>query len=274
MMKKKKKKKKKTPITLKCEIVSDIICPWCFLGHARLERALEICREQWNGSEDSARQQHLVVRKVWVPYLLLKRMHPDKVVLKRESYRKKYNGDTRKVEAMGRRMTRLFREEEAGVCYSLDGYMGSSLHAHRVAELAKSISSELQTKFVLECMQRYHELGRAPSDINNLQDVANICGLGISNVREWLDNGNKLDEVASALAETSHGFPMLSGVPHFRFSIPNADDKSTAVAVVAGAQDTPTFTLVLSNLFKKAGYPPLDYSKLAKQERPSRQSML
>jgi predicted DsbA family dithiol-disulfide isomerase len=253
-------------VLLTCEIVSDVICPWCFLGHARLSLALVALRACWRDDGGARRRPHLRVEKTWVPFLLMPGLDPNRKVLKRASYLKKFRGDAGKVEAMGAKLRRLFAEVEVeggAVAYTLDGHLGSSLHAHRVAEIAKDVSPECQTRFVLEVMRRYHEEGLAPSDLENLQEIADACGLGITDMREWIDSGAKLDEVAAALATRPTNFPLMSGVPFFHFSVPDANDGTQVKAVVPGAQDTHTFALVLAKLFRRAGYAPLDLSKLA-----------
>ena len=257
-------------VTLSVSICSDIICPWCLLGHSRLAQTLAQIRAWWeengHGINDDCsvgrRRPRLRMEKTWVPHVLMPRLDPEAKVLKPQSYLRKFGGDERKVDEMEQTLRRLF-EKEIGtqVAYTLDGYLGSSLHAHRVAEHAKDISSECQTAFVLECMRRYHELGRAPSDLGNLQEVADACGLGISNMREWIDSGEKLGEVATALARATVQFPMMSGVPFFHFSLSCRDANGTpkiVSAFVPGAQDSQTFIMSLVNLFRRAGYELLD----------------
>jgi hypothetical protein len=50
--------------TLTIDIVSDVICPWCFIGKRRLQRALALL-------DDSA-----AVRVIWRPFQLNPRMPP------------------------------------------------------------------------------------------------------------------------------------------------------------------------------------------------------
>ena len=120
---------------------------------------------------------------------------------------------------------------------------------------------------MLEIMRRYHEKGRAPNDLENLREVAVNCGIGMTtNMREWIDSGAKLDKVAAALATGPSQFPLMTGVPFFHFSVSDANDGTKANAIVHGAQDTHTFALVLAKLLRRAGYEPIDLSKLTPRE--------
>ena len=217
--------------SLTCEIVSDIICPWCFLGHARLEQGLAEVRAGWRETVP------LRVGKTFVPHLLMPGLDPDAQVSKRQSYAKKFGGDARRVEAMEARMRGLFEAQTGGrVKYTLDGRLGSSLHAHRVAELARDISQEHQTRFVLEMMKRYHEEGGAV-DLGNLQDAADACGLGISSV------GNGWAAAQSSTRSRGRWqkvveFPLMSVFPSSAFPCRRPTGRQTPSAQCAPARKT------------------------------------
>ena len=51
---------------MRIEVVSDVVCPWCFVGKRRLEQALAIVR---GGAPGGAADLHVT----WKPYEL----HPD-----------------------------------------------------------------------------------------------------------------------------------------------------------------------------------------------------
>jgi predicted DsbA family dithiol-disulfide isomerase len=37
---------RKNPMALAIDIVSDVVCPWCYIGKRRLEAALELYRKE------------------------------------------------------------------------------------------------------------------------------------------------------------------------------------------------------------------------------------
>src|SRR3981081_3287084 len=64
-------------MTLTVDVISDVICPWCFIGKRRLERAV-------------AAQQH-EVRVRWLPFQL-NPMMPKEGFSRRDSRIKKFGG--------------------------------------------------------------------------------------------------------------------------------------------------------------------------------------
>ncbi|XHF97574.1 hypothetical protein AWENTII_001154 [Aspergillus wentii] len=49
---------------IKIEIVSDAVCPWCYLGYRRLQKAINLYKKTYpGGSQDN-------FELVWKPYFL------------------------------------------------------------------------------------------------------------------------------------------------------------------------------------------------------------
>ena len=230
-------------------IVSDVICPWCYLGIARLDKALVQLSQHW---------QTLTVRKRWIPYLLNPSVPIEKSIPRRKMYIKKFGGNINKVESMERTIAAQFQEEGLPA-YNLNGHVGSTLTAHRLSELA--VESDSQSALMESLFRRYHIEGRSPSDLNNLVEAAQEVRLVVNNsltkesIMNFLQSDRKIDQVAAHLQSNTEVFPMLSGVPHFRFAIPSKEKPAEFIhAVVPGAQDPATFMLALVKFFKRAGY--------------------
>ena len=237
-------------VTLSIRVVSDIICPWCYLGNKRLEDALQILEKQWNASSS----QKITFHKIWIPYLLNPRIPPDKLISRRQMYLKKFNNSQEKVDKMERNIGILY--EKGGLPkYNLDGHVGSTLNAHRLLELARETGHQTE---LMKCLfRRYHTEGKSPSQFKNLAAAAVEVGMSQSfeTIMHFLQSDEKIDQVAAALQSNSHTFPMLSGVPHFRFAIPSKDRINELVhSVIPGAQDPETFVLSLAKFLARAGY--------------------
>ena len=238
---------------LTVRIVSDIICPWCYLGLARLTKALQLLQEAF--------PLHVHIQMQWVPYLLNPSLAPERLISRRIMYRKKFNGDVAKVNAMEKQINALFIQEGLAP-YTLDGHVGSSLNAHRLVELAHG--KGLQTKLMEVLFRKYHTEGHSPSQSQHLVDAGVEVGLGTRTELEmFVQSTDKINEIAHALQTNSHVYPMLSGVPHFRFAVRSKKNDTEGGgergnelvhAVVPGAQDSETFVLSLSSLLRRAGY--------------------
>src|SRR6266516_5895992 len=59
---------KEIPMTLAIDIISDVVCPWCFIGKRRLESALELYRERSPGAAEP--------KVTWHPFQLNPDMPP------------------------------------------------------------------------------------------------------------------------------------------------------------------------------------------------------
>lgn len=268
-------------ITLRVDVISDVICPWCYLGHVRMKRAL---RRLGN-----AAGLDLHVERRWVPYLLVPGLDPRRGSLKkRASYRRRMSEMA--VAAMETKMGALFAAE--GLQYELDGFIGSTLDAHRLAEWASDRGKQTELMEVL--MERYHSAGISPADKAGLVEAAvevrptavrharvpgarthgvecvsdrvrgmhrPMCqqvGLDGDAAADFLRGNGKINEVAGAVQTNRTRFPMLSGVPHFSVRVDGTASAEGKVArtVIPGAQDTEVFVAVLRRLLSKAGHLP------------------
>ena len=58
-------------MTVRIDVISDVVCPWCFIGKRRLERALELLRQSG--------QEATEVEVVWHPFQLNPQLPPQGV---------------------------------------------------------------------------------------------------------------------------------------------------------------------------------------------------
>lgn len=116
---------------MKIEIWSDFVCPWCYIGKRRFEKALA----RFDGANE--------VEVVWRSFQL----HPDQPKGARqrlaEAIAAKMGSTVEQVRAMNAQITELAAAE--GLAYDFDRYtLVNTFDAHRLAHLAASLGLGLE----------------------------------------------------------------------------------------------------------------------------------
>lgn len=100
--------------TIRVDVSSDSVCPWCFVGKKNLDKAIASAKDQYN----------FEIR--WHPFFL-NPSAPKEGVNKKEYYRNKFGSRS---EQMASRMSEVFKG--LGLEYDMSGLTGSSLDSHRL----------------------------------------------------------------------------------------------------------------------------------------------
>jgi len=173
---------------LTIEIVSDLVCPWCFIGLRRLSTAIEQVRREIPGFS---------CRKVWRPFFL----NPD-TPPQGEPYmpflEAKF-GSREAVEAL------FARVREAGRAYDLDyaferiTLRANTLQAHRLIHWAqqRGEAEQLVERLFVAQFQRGEYVG----DVALLTQIAAECGYPPAEVAAYLASTQDVDTVRSQEAE-------------------------------------------------------------------------
>ena len=209
---------------MKVEIWSDVVCPWCYIGKRRFEKAMEA-----------------FPHKVEVVYRSFE-LDPSAPV----------RGEERSVESLGRRyggvervlaMQEHVREQAAAE--GLSFRLGETRHvntvdAHRLLHLALDDGGrEVQARLKEALMSAYFEDARDVSDPAVLGEVAVTAGLDPARVDAVLAGDEFRDAVRDDVARAAaYG---AGGVPFFVFEEQYA---------VSGAQPTEVFTDVLDQVWQ------------------------
>jgi predicted DsbA family dithiol-disulfide isomerase len=179
------------------EIWSDLVCPWCYLGKRRLERALE-------GFEHADR-----VDVVWRSFEL----EPDapKVAESRRTLlRSRYGMTAEQAAERDAQMTALAEAE--GLEYRPDlAQLGSTFDAHRVLHAARAAGVQGQVKERL--LRGYFTEGRKLTDTDTLVELAADAGLDPAAARAALADEALADEVRGDEREAAA--IGVTGVPFF-----------------------------------------------------------
>lgn len=185
---------------LKIDFVSDVSCPWCAIGLASLERALERL-----GGELRA-QLH------FQPFELNPAMPPGGQDIT-EHLTQKY-GSTPQQQAQSREAIRQrgadvgfeFRKEGRGRIYN-------TFDAHRLLHWAALSAPGRQHALKKALFEAYFGQGRSPADPEVLVEAAERAGLPAAEAREVLESGRYAAEVRERERfYTAHGIHAVPAV--------------------------------------------------------------
>ena len=183
---------------MKIEIWSDVVCPWCAIGKARFERALE------------SFEHRDAVEVVWRSFELdpSAPAAPDHSL--DEHLADKYGMPVEEAARMHEQMTAVAAQE--GLTFRFDvARRGNTFDAHRVIHLAAD--HQLQDAAVQRLMTAYFTEGQPIADRDTLVALAAEIGLDADAARATLDGDAYADAVRADEAEArTLG---ISGVPFF-----------------------------------------------------------
>ncbi|EED13804.1 conserved hypothetical protein [Talaromyces stipitatus ATCC 10500] len=194
------------------EIVSDPVCPWCYIGKKKLDKAIEIY--QPSHPDDT-------FTKTWKPFYV-KPHSPEKD-------EKQYG--TMMADMMTERVRSI--GAEVGINFKFQGKTGRTRDAHRLIQLGKTKSPEMQTRVVEELFAAYWE---GEADITSHEDLTKAgvkAGLDEVEVKEWLADDKGGQEV-DAEARSAHVY----GVPNY----------IVGKYTVGGAQDPGAFLKIFNKI--------------------------
>jgi predicted DsbA family dithiol-disulfide isomerase len=207
------------PSEMNIEIVSDVVCPWCYVGKRRLEAALA-------QSDDAA----VAVR--WRPFQLDPTIPPQGHD-RRAYMRAKFRDDARLAEVHARLRA---VGAEVGIDFDFEAISRSpnTLDAHRLIRWAAAIG--MQDEVVERLFSAYFEHGRDISDRSVLVEIAGACGMDAEAVERRFAGG---DEVAAVRAEIAEAQSLgVTGVPFFIFASRFAVSGAQSAEVLARAMES------------------------------------
>lgn len=185
------------PLTI--DVVSDVVCPWCFIGKRHLEAALAGL-----GGADGH-----VVR--WHPFELNPDL-PAEGVDRRAYLEAKFGGPARAAEVYAR-----VREAgaRAGIAFDFDAIsrQPNTREAHRLIAWAQANGDA--GPLVERLFHAYFVDGRFIGERETLVAIAVEAGLPEAAVRNWLGSDRGTQEIAHA--ETRARELGITGVPFFIF---------------------------------------------------------
>jgi predicted DsbA family dithiol-disulfide isomerase len=205
------------------DVVSDAVCPWCYVGKRRLEKAIAAVKGK----------HEITVR--WKPFQLNPAM--PKEGMGRKEYRQRKFGSEKVVADLDRRMMDVGKQE--GIPFALDKIQKTpnTFDAHRLIWHAGRKDS--QDGVVDGLFRAFFTEGRDIGDRAVLVDVAAAAGLDKAEVRRFLDGDEGVREVRAEEAQARE--IGVEAVPFFTIGGRYA---------VAGAHEPDTFLEAFEELAK------------------------
>ena len=181
---------------VRIDVVSDVVCPWCFIGKRRLEKAIAL-------------NPDIPVDVHWRPYFLNDWIPREGI--SREQYLTTKFGSSERYKGIAQRVAAAASAE--GLTYAIDriGRQPNTLDAHRLIRWADDIGKAAAMKQKL--MDLYFTEGADLSDRAVLAQAAADIGLDAHEVRAALDSDKDVAEIereASSAKEAG-----IEGVPCF-----------------------------------------------------------
>jgi predicted DsbA family dithiol-disulfide isomerase len=210
--------------TLTIDVVSDVVCPWCFIGKRKLEAALAL--------PQAHDLPNVVVR--WHPFQLNPDM-PTQGMSRKQYLEDKFGGPKQAAEIYERVRA---AGHAVGLALNIDGItlQPNTLAAHALIAFAQQGDAD-GNDMKERLLQAYFVENRFIGSVDVLSDIAQEAGLNPVAARAFVSDPEQLHAVAQADA---HARGMgINGVPFFIFnnavSVSGAQDPTTLLAAMRQA---------------------------------------
>ena len=200
------------------DIISDTVCPWCFIGKKRLEKAIK-------------KSNNLNFSINWHSFQLNPEMPTQG--MDRKVYLLKKFGSTSKADELYSNIKKSGISSGINFAFEKINKMPNSFNSHLLIELAKKFN--LQNIVVEELFKAYFLLGKNIGDSSILSDIATNSGIKNFIYEDLLVSKDLIQSIKNNdLYNKKTG---ISGVPFYIFN------KSIAVS---GAQESEVFEKVFA----------------------------
>ncbi|KAJ2981213.1 hypothetical protein NQ176_g2169 [Zarea fungicola] len=207
------------------KVVSDTVCPWCYVGQRQLQAAIKLWQTRHPDSGDTFKVE-------FFPYQLMPDSprgpghSKDKLSLYKERYGAVHTRIFDRLRAVGAPL---------GINFSFGGRIGNTRDSHRLIELSKKYGSEVEQKLVSELFAAYFENEKDITTYEVLGDAAVAAGIPEADFKRAIvdsdEYGARVDEAVAGARENG-----ISGVPDFtiqdRFQWSGARDPEDFVSIL------------------------------------------
>jgi predicted DsbA family dithiol-disulfide isomerase len=195
------------------EVASDVVCPWCYIGKRRLEKAMSLL------------QGELEVKISWLPFQLNPGM--PKEGMPRAEYRKAKFGSLERSRQLDARVIAEGKAEGIAFAFERIERTPNTSAAHQLISIAKDQNAVVDALF-----RAYFEEARDIGDPKVLADIAAQCG-----VEGWPERAQDLAKLEEEVRELG-----ISAVPTFIFErksgVSGAYPAETLVAAIREASSS------------------------------------
>jgi predicted DsbA family dithiol-disulfide isomerase len=203
---------------MQIDVISDTVCPWCFIGKRRLMRAM-------------ASRPAIAFDVKWRPY----RLDPTIPAggMDRKAYmRAKFGDDPMKIVEMYKLIAAEGAKDGIDFDFAAIERRPDTINSHRLIRWAEAAG--VQDEVVERLFIAYFENGDDIGDIRVLADIADICGMDGVDVAQMLESDEdrtlveREDQIAHEMGVT--------GVPAFifgnRLAVSGAREPELLVSVI------------------------------------------
>lgn len=205
------------------EIISDFICPWCFVAESRLQRAIV----QLNSTRD--------FQLVWRPFELNPNM--PRMGMERKTYRSMKFGSWDYSKKLDAQIIQATRDDNIKFRYDLMTVTPNTFNAHRITNWAAQQSQA--TSMAERILRAYFSEGRNIADSEVLAALSADIGLNQDSARTFLQSNEGAQEIRDfdqqAKAQGIQGVPSIF----------------IGTDVIYGAQPVTTYQIALQRILEK-----------------------
>lgn len=210
---------------IKVDIVSDVVCPWCYIGKRRVEKAMDALRDKYD------------FEVLYHPFELNPQM-PLEGVNQKEYLSAKFGGEDR-YDKITANTTAVAAQEGLAFDFDKQKISPNTRNAHRIIQFAQLAGLQPEVKEAF--MKAYFEQGVDLSKMDNLVSVAVGAGLSKEAVETLLTSDTGLSAIEQAEQELQK--LGISGVPFYIINNKYG---------VSGAQASETFIKAFEDIGNKA----------------------
>lgn len=193
--------------TLEIDIVSDVVCPWCALGYAHLQQALE-----------ALAQDEIKANIHWRAFELNPHMGADGQEIN-EHLMEKYGSTAEQLSENKKRLVDLGKAAAVDFNFDERSRIYNTFDCHKLLHWATEIQQDsnenrdIQTLLKQALFTAYFKDGKDISDRAVLLEVVNELGLDVEKAKDVLDSA----EVKEAVRKEQKQFQSMgiSAVPAF-----------------------------------------------------------
>jgi predicted DsbA family dithiol-disulfide isomerase len=212
--------------TVSVDVVSDVVCPWCFIGQMRLDSAI-----------GNVADVDVEVR--WRPYQL------DPTIPREGKDRKRYMldkfGSEERIRQIHQRVEALGAAEGINFAFDAIKVAANTLDAHRVIRWAGTADGDVQNRLVRRLFKLNFEEGQNVGDQAVLIEAAREAGMDAAVVETLLPTEADVEAVRAEIATAQR--MGITGVPCFllegKYAVMGAQDTETladAIRQIAAAK--------------------------------------
>ena len=211
---------------IKVDVVSDINCPWCYLGEKRLKKAMAEAGEQYN------------FEVTFKPFELNPQA-PAEGEKKEDYFIRNYGKEAlQRMDAGNRQLTEMGRAEGAIFNFDKSAVIHNTFNGHRLIWLAEQYG--VQEAVVNTLFKSNFTEGQNVNDLTTLKEIGQANGIPAEKLENFFNSDEGVEEVRAMESWAQQSG--ISGVPAFIFN-----DQY----LVRGAQPAEALKSVFSQLAPK-----------------------